>query len=67
MKIKEYSCAYCGSTMIYKGTKSFRLGKLALLLGSDSFTGPLELSIYECGKCGKLDFFRYKRPKGDKA
>ncbi len=53
--------------MIYKGTKSFRLGKLALLLGSDSFTGPLELSIYECGKCGKLDFFRYKRPKGDKA
>lgn len=55
--------------MIYKGTKRLKAGMIGAALGGldGILNGAPEISIYECGKCGKLDFFRYRRPEGDKA
>lgn len=66
---KKYNCSYCGSPMVYKGTKRLPTGMLGAALGGldGILSGTPEISLYECEKCGKLDFFRYRRTKGDKA
>ena len=55
--------------MVYKGTKRLPTGMLGAALGGldGILSGTPEISLYECEKCGKLDFFRYRRTKGDKA
>ena len=54
--------------MVYMGTKRLPTSMLGTALGGFGgiLSGAPEISIYECGRCGKLDFFRYKRPEGDK-
>ena len=68
MKIRKISCPYCNILMEYKGTKRIQLGRTGFIIGDidNLFSGALTTSIYECPKCGKLDFFRFKKTKRKK-
>ncbi len=49
--------------MEYKGTKRIQLGRTGWIIGDwdNLLSGSLTVSIYECPKCRKLEFFRYKK------
>ncbi|SFW40448.1 hypothetical protein SAMN02910280_2346 [Ruminococcus flavefaciens] len=45
-----------------------QLGRTGFIIGDidNLFSGALTTSIYECPKCGKLEFFRFKKTKRKK-
>ncbi|MBR3421721.1 MAG: hypothetical protein IKG98_06630 [Ruminococcus sp.] len=63
MKIRKIGCPYCNVLMEYKGTKRIQLGRTGWIIGDwdNLLSGSLTVSIYECPKCRKLEFFRYKK------
>jgi RNase P subunit RPR2 len=61
MKIRKISCPYCNILMEYTGTYRIRLGGTNAVM-----LKMLPTSIYECPKCGKLEFFRFKKTKRKK-
>ncbi len=65
MKVRNINCPYCNVAMKYMGTKRIQLGKSGLIFEhlDQWLSGALTASIYECPRCGKLEFFRYKKPK----
>ena len=62
MKKRKVNCPYCGIPMKYSGTKKIQLGKSNIIFEhlNNWLSGALPVSIYECPKCSKLEFFRYK-------
>ena len=62
MKTRKIGCPYCNVLMKYMGTKRIQLGRTGLIIRDlDNFlSGSLTVSIYECPKCSKLEFFRKK-------
>lgn len=48
--------------MQYKGTDQIQLGKTGFFMGtlSNLLSGALDVAIYECPKCGKIEFFSTK-------
>jgi len=52
-------CLRCGSTMQYKGTEQVQLGQTGFFIGtlSNLLSGALNVAIYECTACGKIEFF----------
>ncbi len=52
-------CLRCGSPMQYKGAEQLQLGKTGFFTGSWSnlLSGALDVAIYECPDCGKIEFF----------
>ena len=62
MKIRTIYCPYCNVLMKYMGTKRIQLGRTGFITGDldNLLSGALPASIYECPKCGKLEF--YKKP-----
>jgi DNA-directed RNA polymerase subunit RPC12/RpoP len=61
MKIRKISCPYCNIFMEYTGTYRIQLGGTNTIL-----LHRLPTSIYECPRCGKLEFFRFKKTKRKK-
>ena len=61
MKIRKIYCLYCNILMEYTGTYRIQLGGTNTII-----LKRLPVSIYECPKCGKLEFFRYKKTKRKK-
>ena len=61
MKIRKISCPYCNILMEYTGTYRIRLGGT-----NNVMLKTLPVSIYECTKCGKLEYFRFKKTKRKK-
>jgi len=57
--MKILSCLRCGCDMGYFGQELIQLGKTSLILGDlpNLVAGALEVDIYSCPKCGKLEFF----------
>ena len=53
-------CANCGGNMDFLGEEQIQLGQTGLILGhlSNLLSGSLEVEIWECPDCGKLDFYR---------
>ena len=53
------NCLRCGSPMRFSGTEQIQLGKTGFLTGtlSNLFSGTLEVAIYRCTHCGKIEFF----------
>ncbi|WP_164170122.1 hypothetical protein [Ruminococcus flavefaciens] len=68
MKIRTIYCPYCNVQMKYMGTKRIQLGRTGFIIGGwdNLLSGALTASIYECPKCGKLEFFRFKKTKRKK-
>ena len=63
-------CLRCGSPMQYKGTDQIQLGKTGFVFGtlSNLLSGALDAAIFECPKCGKIEFFNpeiAEAPGGD--
>lgn len=52
-------CLRCGAPMRFQGAERLQLGKAGLLSGSWSniLSGALDVVVYQCPKCGKLEFF----------
>ena len=68
MKIRTIYCPYCNVQMKYMGTKRIQLGRTGFIIGDwdNLLSGALTASICECPKCGKLEFFRFKKTKRKK-
>ena len=65
--MKLLNCLRCGGTMDYLGREKLQLGEAGLLFGDlpHLLAGALELDIYACPDCGKLEFYRPKLTKGE--
>ena len=53
-------CANCGKDMEFLGEEQIQLGQTGFILGhlSNLLSGSLEVEVWECPDCGKLDFYR---------
>ena len=59
------NCLRCGTGMQFIKHEKFQLGQTGWVLGDlpNLFAGAMEIEIYVCPKCGKLEFFQ---PGSDK-
>ena len=53
-------CLRCNGEMEHLGHESLQLGQYGFFTGhlSNLFSGALEVDIYACKSCGKLEFYR---------
>ena len=53
-------CVNCGKNMVFLGDEQIQLGQVGFMLGhlSNLLSGSLDVEIWECPACGKLDFYR---------
>lgn len=60
-------CLRCGSPMRFRGTESLQLGKAGVFTGvwSNIVSGALEVRVYQCEKCGKLELFSVEQAPPD--
>ena len=67
MEEKTMDCLRCGTPMRFRGAEELQLGKAGLFLGnlSNVFSGALNVVIYECPRCGKLEFFSPDSERAD--
>lgn len=61
-RVRTISCPYCAVQMTYSGAHKLQLGRYGLFLGhlDNFFSGSLDVQIYECPQCGKIEMFRVK-------
>ena len=64
--MKKLDCLRCGGAMDCLGREKIQLGETGLLLGDlpNLFAGALEVEIYSCPSCGKIEFYRPVLTKG---
>ena len=57
-------CLRCNGEMEHLGHESLQLGQYGFFTGhlSNLFSGALEVDIYGCKSCGKLEFYRADAP-----
>ena len=57
--MSKMSCLRCGEEMQYLSREKLQLGKTGWVLGDlpNLLSGALEVQIYVCPKCRKLEFF----------
>ncbi len=57
--MKDMECLRCGKQMIFIKRESLQLGRTGWLLGdfSNLLAGALEVNIYMCEGCGKIEFY----------
>lgn len=55
----DMDCLRCGKKMSYIRTEKLQLGQTGWIFGdlSNLLAGAMEVDIYSCPKCGKLEFF----------
>ena len=60
---KELLCLRCNEEMKYLGTRKIQLGETGWILGDlpNLLAGSLEVDIYSCVKCGKIEFYHTER------
>lgn len=56
----DMKCLRCGGDMRHIMTEKMQLGQTGWILGDlpNLFAGALEVDIYSCTECGKLEFFQ---------
>lgn len=59
MKEKTLPCLRCKETMRFHSRQKFQLGKQGWFFGDlpHLLSGALELDIYYCSNCGKVEFY----------
>ncbi len=65
--MKRLKCLRCGTEMDCLGREKLQLGEAGWILGDlpHLFAGALELEIYTCPNCGKVELYRPKLTKGE--
>ena len=65
--MKRLKCLRCGTEMDCLGREKLQLGEAGWLLGDlpHLLAGALELEIYACSECGKVEFYGPKLTKGE--
>ena len=53
-------CLRCGTRMNYLGDRKLQLGQTGWVLGDlpNLLAGSMELALYSCPSCGKVEFFQ---------
>ena len=61
---RDINCLRCNKKMQYIANEKLQLGQTGWLLGdlSNLLAGALEVSIYCCKSCGKIELFRPEAP-----
>ena len=68
MKISsEDKCLRCNGNMQCAGSQFIQLGKTSAWFGSwgNLLAGALEVNVYVCSECGKIEFYQYDDSKRD--
>ena len=57
--MKKLSCLRCNCEMTYSGTRKIQLGETGWVLGDlpNLLAGSMEVDIYSCPECGKIEFY----------
>ncbi len=57
--MKDLFCLRCNKKMKYSGTRKIQLGETGWILGDlpNLIAGSMEVDIYSCPECGKIEFF----------
>ena len=57
--MRQINCLRCQGTMEYVGRENLQLGRTGWILGDlpNLLAGALNVDIYLCPKCGKMEFF----------
>ena len=57
---REISCLRCQENMVFILKARFQLGETGWFLGDlpNLLAGSMELSLYSCPQCGKVEFFQ---------
>ncbi len=60
MEKNDLSCLRCNGFMQHIQNEKLQLGQTGWILGDlpNLFAGAMEVSIYTCPKCGKIEFFQ---------
>ncbi len=60
--MRDLKCLRCGEAMQFGMIERFQLGQTGILLGDipNILAGSLELEVYYCPRCGKVEFFTSK-------
>lgn len=60
MNDRDMKCLRCHADMVYVRTEKFQLGETGWFFGdlSNLLAGSMELSLYSCPQCGKVEFFQ---------
>ena len=63
--MERETCLRCGGRMEYAGREHLQLGQFGLLTGalSQIFSGALDVEIYCCRDCKKLEFYAMEPPE----
>jgi len=58
--MRNLDCLRCGTKMSYIRREKFQLGEAGWLLGDlpHLMSGAMELEVYSCPYCGKVEFFQ---------
>ena len=58
--MKQLLCLRCHTEMQYSGTRKIQLGETGWVLGDlpNLLAGALEVEIYSCPGCGKIEFYQ---------
>ena len=65
--MKELLCLRCNNKMEYSGTQKLQLGETGWLLGDlpNLLAGALEVDIYSCPNCGKIELYHSEHYQND--
>ena len=57
--MRNLKCLRCGNDMLFLKQEKLQLGQTGLILGDwpNLIAGALDVEIYGCHKCGKLEFY----------
>ena len=58
--MRKLTCLRCGGDMNYISREKFQLGQTGWVLGDlpNLFAGAMELDVYSCPRCGKVEFYQ---------
>ena len=58
--MKELFCLRCGAQMYFAMQQKLQMGKTSWIFGDwpNLLAGAMEVEIYTCPKCGKIEFFQ---------
>lgn len=61
-KIREIYCPYCDVQLQYQGAHRIQSGRYGWLVEhrDQLFAGPLDVQLYVCPRCGKIEMFHAK-------
>ena len=65
--MKKIFCLRCNNEMKFSGTRKIQLGETGWVLGDipNLIAGAMEVNIYSCPDCGKIEFFHADETDGE--